>query len=207
MSTSEGHAPVGRRPARPRGRRPAGEDTRAEILAAAQEHFAAVGYSGASMRAVARDAGVDPALVRHYFGGKSELFAAVMTTRDISPARVADRIVEGGRDGLAVRLVTEVLTLWDAPGAPERFRIVFATMATSAAQLDVLREFLTLEVLGRIGTTMTGDDVPLRLNLVLSQMLGLLVSRYALRVSPLDTAPVDVVAARVAPALQVYLEG
>ena len=87
-------------PVRPRGRRPAGADTRGAILAAARAEFAERGFEAASMRSVARRAGVDPALVRHYFPDRAELFAVSVLPPTANPAEVAARIVAGGLPGL-----------------------------------------------------------------------------------------------------------
>src|SRR3954451_713662 len=94
---------------RPRGRRPAGGDTRGSILSAARDEFAERGYDGASIRAVARRADVDPALVRHYFSDKAELFAAGMVPAEVDPADLVARVTAGGVDGLGERLLTTVL--------------------------------------------------------------------------------------------------
>ena len=95
-------------PAR-RGRRPAGEDTRGLITEAARSEFADKGYEGTSMRAVARVAGVDPALVHHYFEGKADLFAQSVVLTRVNPAVMVERVLDGPLDTLGDRLVRTFL--------------------------------------------------------------------------------------------------
>lgn len=190
-----------------RGRRPGGESARQEILAAARDEFAARGYDQASVRGLARRAQVDPGLVRYYFpGGKAELFTAALDAHDVDPRRIAEGIVAGGAEGLGERLVRAVLGVWDAPGGPERYRMIFAA-AASGDEHAQLREFLSREILRRIASTMTGPDVALRVSLVASHVLGVLAARYVLRLEPLASASADELAAQVGPVLQSYLDG
>ena len=190
-----------------RGRRAGGASARQEIVTAAREEFAERGYDQASVRGLARRAQVDPGLVRYYFpGGKAELFTAALDAHEIDPRRVADGIVAGGVDGLGVRLVRAVLGVWDAPGGPERYRMVFAA-AASGDQHALLREFLVREIFSRIAATMSGPDVAVRVSLVASHVLGILAARYVLRLEPVASAPAEELAERVGPVLQSYLDG
>ncbi|WP_407341681.1 TetR/AcrR family transcriptional regulator [Pengzhenrongella phosphoraccumulans] len=99
---------------RSRGPRPAGEDTRAAILVAAQVEFAESGFDATSVRAVARRAGVDPALVRHYFGSKSDLFVALNGLPE-RPGQILGALFDAGTDGVGRRMVALFFTLWDTP--------------------------------------------------------------------------------------------
>src|SRR4051794_865490 len=96
------------------GRRPGNQDTREAILAAARTAFAERGYDGASIRQIAGGAGVDPALVHHYFGAKDQLFLAVMEA-PFNPAEVLPKIFEPGLDGVGERLVRTFVGVWDSP--------------------------------------------------------------------------------------------
>ena len=87
-----------------RGRRPGSPDTRAAVLSAARERFAAQGYAGTSVRAVAAAAGVDPALVHHYFGTKDDLFLAALEVK-VDPRLAMLPVIEGGVDGAGERLL------------------------------------------------------------------------------------------------------
>jgi len=195
--------PAGRRP---RGRRAQGEDTREQILAAARAEFAECGYDVASVRGIARRAGVDPGLVRYWFeGGKAELFASSLMHTRVNPVRIAEAMAAGPIEGFGVRLVSAVLGIWEAPGGTERFRLIFAAGVTGQ-RVDGIRDYLTQEIYARVGKRLDGPDAPLRMNLVASQLAGLMVARYGLRLEPLASTPVDEVARRVGPVIQQYLE-
>ena len=147
---------------------------------------------------------VDPALVRYYFpGGKGELFAVAFADRDVDPARLVAAALEPGLEGLGARLVEGVLVAWDAPGGPDRFRVLLA--ATVAGQHTLMRDFLSREVFDRLGAALSGDDVPLRLSLVAAQVSGVLVTRYVLEIEPLASASPAEVARRVGPVIDAYL--
>ena len=99
---------------RGRGRRPGGPDTRGQILASARKSFADKGFAGTTIRAVAAEAGVDPALVHHYFGSKDDLFLAALEIR-VDPREVVPRVFGPGLDGAAERLLRVFLAVWDDP--------------------------------------------------------------------------------------------
>ena len=190
----------------PRGRRPAGSDTRGAIVAAARAEFAERGYEAASMRAVARRAGVDPALVRHYFPDRIELFAVSVLPVAANPVEVAERVASGGLPGLGERLVTEVLDVWaDDDGAG--FRAAVGLMAGSAAQPQAVAAYLGRTVFERIGRMLPPDEAPLRVGLLASQVAGVLVLRYVMRLEPAASMPVPTLAALVGPTIDRYLTG
>src|SRR3954452_17573913 len=123
------------------GRRPGNQDTREAILTAARDAFAERGFDGASIRAIAATAGVDPALVHHYFGGKDQLFLAAIEA-PIDPAKAIQEVVAGGLDGIGERLVRMFLTVWDSPaGTPAAALIRSAVSHDWSARM--LREFIT----------------------------------------------------------------
>src|SRR5258708_3617220 len=131
------------------GRRPGNQDTREAILAAAREAFAERGYDRASIRAIATSAGVDPALVHHYFGTKDELFLATVNA-PLNPAALLPQVIAGGIDEVPERLLGTFLSVWDHPvTGPAALALV-----RSALQHDrsawVLREFLTTRILRRV---------------------------------------------------------
>jgi AcrR family transcriptional regulator len=191
---------------RRRGRRPPGEDTRRAILDAARAEFAARGYEGATLRGIARAAGVDPRLVHHYFDGKDDLFTTAMEF-PVPLHDVIEGLVSGGVDGLAERLLRGVLALWDTPPIRERAVALFSSVLSSGSGAETLKEFLVREVLGRIAATIDGPDAGLRASLVGSQLIGLLVARYVVRLEPLASADVDEIVRRVGPTLERYLTG
>ena len=99
---------------RGRGRRPGGPDTRGEILAAARRSFAEKGFGGTTIRAVAGEAGVDPALVHHYFGAKDDLFLAALQI-PVDPRALVPTIFAPGVEGAGERLLRVFLSVWDDP--------------------------------------------------------------------------------------------
>ncbi len=191
---------------RPRGRRPAGSDTRAAIVAAARAEFAERGYEAASMRSVARRAGVDPALVRHYFPDRADLFAVSVLPAAANPLDVAARIVRGGLPGIGERLLTEVLTLWSADDG-EGFRAAVGLMAGGIDRPQALLAYLGRTVFEQIGRLVAPDEAPLRVGLMASQVAGLLMMRYVVRLEPVGSMSIEQLAAAVGPTIDRYLTG
>ena len=192
--------------ARPRGRRATGEDTKATILAAARSEFADRGYDRASLRGIARRAGVDPALVRYWFaGGKAELFSTSIVDEEVNPKQIAEGIASGPIEGLGIRIVRGALGAWERPGASERLRMILGA-AGASEEADAVREYLTTEVFSRVGSALTGPDVELRMNLVGAHISGLMLARHVLRLEPLASTPFEEVVRRVGPVIQRYLD-
>ena len=189
------------------GRRPGGADTRGEIIDAATRVFAEKGYDGASLRAVAREAGVDPALVHHYFDGKADLCVAAMAL-PFDPRTVQAHAELAERTGATV--IESFLTMWDlAEGSGSAFSSVVAGMAASRDVADALREFVRERVWSR-NTRIEGESEALwerRGALVSSQLMGLAFARYLLRVPPLSTASPRDIARWVGPTLDTYMTG
>lgn len=196
--------------ARRSGRRPGKPDTREAILAAAREAFAEQGYDGASIRAIATGAGVDPALVHHYFGTKEELFLATVQP-PIDPAEVIPKLVAGGVDGLGRRMADTFLSVWEHPVSGPAFEALLRRAFANRVSARLVREFFAVHVVRRamqhLATLIDPAEIPLRANLVGSQLFGLAVVRYVLRFEPLASAPRETVAAAIAPTLQRYLTG
>jgi AcrR family transcriptional regulator len=187
------------------GRRPGNQDTREAILAAARTAFAERGYDGASIRQIAGGAGVDPALVHHYFGAKDQLFLAVMEA-PFNPAEVLPKIFEPGLDGVGERLVRTFVGVWDSPAGT-----TIAALVRSAMQHEwsarMLREFLVTQILRRATRALDLDpaEAPKRASLVASQMIGLAMLRYILKLEPLASMHQDEVVRTLAPTIQRYL--
>lgn len=188
------------------GRRPGPTRTRGAILDAARAAFAARGYDAVSLRSVARDAGVDPALVHRFFGSKERLFVAAMEL-PVAPSALAVAVLAGGLDGVGERLVRTLLTLWDTPGGFAPFLALVRGAVDNEAAATMLREFLTREVLGRIAATAAPDRPEFRASIAGSQIVGLAMARYVVRVAPLADADPDEIVAAVGPTIQRYLTG
>ncbi|WP_424185665.1 TetR family transcriptional regulator [Actinokineospora sp. G85] len=193
--------------ARRRGRRAGGVDTRAALLAAAQEVFGEQGYSGATVRAIAGRAGVDPAMVNHWFGGKSGLFAEAVLDLPMGVEAVLERLRAVPVERLGATIVWNFVTVWDAPGGADRFSALIRSASGPAQAAESLRDFLLANLFGPIGELVAGDRRELRANLVASQMIGLGVARYVARFEPLAGTDVDGVVAAVGPTVQRYLTG
>jgi AcrR family transcriptional regulator len=188
------------------GRRPGSSGTREAILAAARTTFAERGYDAASIRAVARAAGVDPALVHHYFGTKGGLFAAAMALPDV-PARIIGEVVGAGPpDELGERVVRRYLELWDAADRGPLLGLLRSAMTNEAAAA-LLREFLQREVVAALAAALGGPDAELCAALAGSQLVGLALARYVIGLEPVARAPTDELVRRVGPVVQLHLTG
>jgi AcrR family transcriptional regulator len=201
------------------GRRPGNPDTRARILDAARTAFLRDGYTGASVRRIAGDAGVDPALVYHYFPDKSDLFVETMHL-PVDPRQVKVRAAEGAAvDGVhdgdgrvldGAKVVEGFLAQWetdgDGKGSPSFIAMVQA-MASSTETADAMREFL----LDRLAMPpLPGEDdaqQARRQCLMTSQLMGLGWARYVMRFEPIASAPRAEVARWVGPTLERYARG
>ena len=187
------------------GRRPGSVDTRGEILAAARAEFAAKGYDTASVRGIARQAGVDPALVHHYFGTKEKVFVAAMAL-PFDPADRLPQVLAGDPAQLGERLVRMFLSIWAEP----EFRTPMVGMVRSAFTGEqgatLLREFVGSALLGRVAQA-AGPVDPLRVQTAAAQMVGVVILRHVVRLEPLASADPEEIVALVAPTVQRYLVG
>ena len=188
-----------------RGRRPGSPDTRAAILEAARELFAAGGLSGTSVRAVAAKAGVDPALVHHYFGTKDDLFVAALQL-PFDFREVLGPVVAQGPDGAAERLLPTFLMIWDDPDLQTPL-LALARSLTDPSSKELMRDGFLKVVIGPIGQALGVDQPERRMPLVASQMMGLIFMRYLLEVEPIASMPADELVAIYAPTIQRYLTG
>jgi AcrR family transcriptional regulator len=194
------------------GRRPGNVDTRSEIVEAAKRVFAAKGYDGASLRAVAREAHVDPALVHHYFDGKANLFIAAMALpfdpRTVQTGQADPASIPTSSPGVMV--VAGFLTMWDhAEGTGSSFAACVAGMTASASVADAMREFVAERVWNNSPANEgeNEDQTRQRNALVSSQLMGLAFTRYILRVPPVSTATPAEIARWAGPTLDRYMVG
>jgi AcrR family transcriptional regulator len=188
------------------GRRPGDSGTREAILAAARASFAQRGYDATSIRGIAAAAGVDPALVHHYHDGKAELFAAAMRL-PVNPAELITALLDEGVEGFGPRLVRRVLGIWDAAGEESPLLGLLRSATTNEAAATMLREFLAGEVIGKALARIESDRRELRASLAASQVMGLLMARYVIRIEPLAAADPDTLAPIVGQTVQRYFTG
>jgi len=185
------------------GRRAGASDTREQIAVAARSLFAELGYERASFRRIAGAAGVDPALVVHFYGSKEDLFRQVM----VLPPAVADaleHLADGPRETVGRRLAQLVVGALENPGSRTVVlgRIRCATTHPDAAAL--VRETVTRD-LGALASALTDDDPDTRAVLVGAQVVGIALARYVVLVEPLASMSASEVIDIVAPTFQRYL--
>lgn len=189
-----------------RGRRPAGQDTRADILAAAREEFVERGYEVSSLRSVARRAGVDPGTVRHWFPDKARLLTATLGVIEFEPDKIVQQVATGPVETMGVRLVEAVLGVWDQDSG-ETIRMVVPAVMADAGLRRLLPQFIGAAILGPLVRALDVSDPSLRTALVASQMAGLMMTRFLVPVEPLASLSPAEVAALAGPTVQRYLTG
>lgn len=189
------------------GRRPGSPDTREAILAAARGLFADRGFDSTTVRAIAAEASVDPALVHHYFGTKEQLFHATVEV-PIDPQSLVASVVSGGPNEIGVRLVRTFITTWDSPAGAAGAALLRSAMSSDwGARL--MREFLATQILRRVTAELELEpaEAALRAGLAASQMTGLALTRYILKLEPIASAPPEQLVALLSPTIQHYLTG
>lgn len=186
------------------GRRPGNSGSRAAILDAARALFATRGYDAASIRAIAADAGVDPALVLHFFGTKEGVFVAAMEL-PYRPSEVLPGLLDGPADETGARLVGFFVDVWDEDAARSQLIAMIRSATTNEQAAALLRGFLERELVAVLAAGIRAPDAELRATLVAAQMVGLAMGRYVVGIEPLAGASRDEVVARVAPAIQALL--
>jgi AcrR family transcriptional regulator len=184
------------------GRRPGPTETREKILAEARDLFAEKGYDGASLRAIARAAGVDPALVHHFFGNKEGVFIEAMRF-PVDPAVLLPRIMSFPRERLGEMMVRTFLSVWGDADRRAPMLAMLRSAMTNERAAALLREFVTSALFGR--ASQATEAPPLGIQAAAGQMIGLMILRYVLRVEPLASASEDELVELVAPTLQRYL--
>ena len=186
------------------GRRPGTPDTRDAILAIARRRFAIRGYDATSLRDIAAEAKVDPALIIHYFGTKEGLFGAATGLPDGLSGLLEDLAVLPLHD-FAQALVRAYLELVDSDGSRNAILALVRSAVSNDNAAAMLREFLTAELLPVIGRLTRHPDAPLRASLVAAQLIGIATQRHVIRLEPLVRASPDEIVALVAPAIEQYL--
>ena len=188
-----------------RGRRPGPSNTREEILVAARQLFAQRGYQATTMRAIAAEAGVNAALVHHYFGSKEQLLVAAMNL----PLNPADAIRElrdaGPRDQLGERLVRFFVRTWRDPQTGQPLQALLRASASSDAGAATMREFVENVMLARLSMLL---GIPrLRLAGGFAQLVGFALAATVIGIEPLASASEDELVALLAPSIQRYVDG
>ncbi|RFU84717.1 TetR/AcrR family transcriptional regulator [Streptomyces triticagri] len=186
------------------GRRPGPARSREDILRAAQSVFAARGYEGSTVREIARRADVDAALVHYFFGSKRGVFAAAVSDA-LRPAELAPAVLHGDPDGLAERMLRRFLTRWESPEQRRPMLAIIRSAVSNEVAAAQLSEFITDEVLGLLVGSVPADHAPVRATMVGSQLIGLIMVRYIVKVEPLASVDTETLVRLTAPAIQRYL--
>jgi len=189
---------------RPAGARAGTAETRDRILAAARAEFAERGYDKTSMRSIAKAAGVDPALVHHYFGTKEQTFGAAIEVT-FAPAFAAPGAFAGGPGGIGERLARFFFGIWESPLTRDQLLAVLRSAFTNETAADVVRSTLTRRLLLRVAGELRVPDPELKVQLVAAQLIGVAMLRYVIKADPIASADLDQVIAVIAPTLQRYL--
>ena len=189
------------------GRPPGPSDTRERILARARELFARNGIDKTSIRAVAAAAGVDPALVHHYYGTKQQLFVAAVRI-PIDPMAVLGPLRETPIEEMGYKLPSLLLPLWDSE-LGSGFIAVLRSILASGTEVSLIRSFIQEVIAVEVGSRV--DNPPgtgmIRVQFVASQLVGVVMARYIVQLEPFRSLPVERIAKTIAPNLQRYLTG
>ena len=188
------------------GRRPGEGDTRGAILEAACDEFAAHGFARATIRGIAAAAGVDPALVLHYFGCKAQLFGDAISF-PVEPAAVVRRSAAAGIDGIGAAVVRSFLEGWEEGQNRRRLVALLRSAMTNDVALARVRDYLGRRIFGPVTRELALPDGELRATLVGSQLIGLAMLRYVTGSEPLASASQDDLVEAIGPGVQRYLTG
>jgi AcrR family transcriptional regulator len=186
------------------GRRPGTSGTRDAILAAARGQFAEQGYERTTLRSVAAEADVDPALVVHFFGSKQGLFLAGVEL-PLDPAVFATRVAESPRDQIGEVVARFVLGVLDDAQARSRWLAMIRAAASEPEVARLLRRTLETRVFAPVAEALGVDNAPLRVTLAGTQLVGVAMARHIIGLTPLVEADTETIVAAVAPTLQRYL--
>ncbi|GHC73760.1 TetR/AcrR family transcriptional regulator [Streptomyces flavofungini] len=206
--TGQAAAPAPRRRGRPsRTQAEQGPAMREVILEAAREQFSERGYEKASVRSIAKAAGVDSALVHHYFGTKEQVFAAAIEVAFAPALGAPTAVAEGSLDDVGERLTRFILGVWEDPKTRTPLLAIVRSAVNNETAATVFRRLISTQLLARIAERLDLPDAELRAELAAAQLVGTAMLRYVIQVEPLASADVEQIVARVAPVVQGHLTG
>jgi AcrR family transcriptional regulator len=189
---------------RKRGRRQGEPVSRDVVLAAAKERFARDGYERTTLRAIARDAHVDPSMVLYLFGSKADLFRESL--RLIVDPTLLVAAMAGDEGTIGERLVAQYLRIWEEPETAPSMAVMLQSATSNADANDAFRTFMRTYVLTAVSGVIGGDEqARLRAMLAATSMVGTALMRYVIKVPPLATLPVEDVVRVLAPTVTRYL--
>jgi AcrR family transcriptional regulator len=189
------------------GRRRGSPDTREAILEVARRLFSDKGFDATTVRAIASDAGVDPAMIHHYFGTKEELFRQSLSI-PFDPTTEIPKIVAEGSEHAGANLIRMFVRVWDSPLGGAAAAMIRSAMSNEWTT-RLLREFVTTQILRKVAAELKLDpaEAPLRVSLVASQLAGLAMMRYIIKLEPLASLEVEDLVKAVGPNVQRYITG
>ncbi|HET6855526.1 MAG TPA: TetR family transcriptional regulator [Streptomyces sp.] len=188
----------------PRSGNTDGPGARERILQAARDEFSERGYDKTSMRGIAKAAGVDAALVHHYFGTKDDVFVAAVEM-SFEPALVLPAIIGQGTDGIGERLARYFIGVWENPVTRAPLLAIVRSALTNETAAKVLRTFVLRRLLERVAEEIDVPNPTFRAELAASHMVGIAMLRYVVKVEPMASVDTEEIVALVAPTLQRYL--
>ncbi|MER5858700.1 TetR family transcriptional regulator [Streptomyces sp900105245] len=193
--------------ARRRGRPPRAEsaDTRDRILAAARAEFSERGYEKTSVRGIAKAAGVDSALVHHYFGTKDQIFEAAIEVAFAPALNAPNALADGPLDGVGERLTRFIFGVWDNPTTRTPLLAIVRSAVNNETAAAVFRRLVAAQLLRRVAAQVDLPDAELRAELAAAQLVGAAMMRYVIKLEPLASADLEQIIARVAPVVQGHL--
>lgn len=195
--------------ARRRGRPPRTESagTRDRILTTAREEFSERGYEKTSVRGIAKAAGVDPALVHHYFGTKEQVFAAAVEVAFAPALEAPGAIADGPLAEVGERLTRFILGVWENPATRTPLLAILRSAVNNETAAAVFRRLIADQVLYRVAAQLDLPDAELRVELAAAQLVGCAMLRYVVKLEPLASADAEQIVARLAPVVQGHLTG
>ncbi|MER6539345.1 TetR/AcrR family transcriptional regulator [Streptomyces sp. 900105755] len=194
---------------RRRGRPPRTEsaDTRDRILVAAREEFSEHGYEKTSVRGIAKAAGVDSALVHHYFGTKEQIFEAAIAVAFAPALNAPAAIADGPLDGVGERLTRFIFGIWENPTTRTPLLAIVRSAVNNETAAAVFRRLVAAQLLRRLAEQLGHPDGELRAELAAAQLVGCAMLRYVIKLEPLASADLEQIVARIAPVVQGHLTG
>jgi AcrR family transcriptional regulator len=181
--------------------------TRDRILAAAREEFSERGYDKTSVRGIAKAAGVDSALVHHYFGTKEQVFEAAVEVAFAPALKVRDVVLEGPLDDVGERMTRVIFGLWENPVTRTPLLAIVRSAVNNETAAAVFRRLVAAQLMRRIAGRLDAPDAELRTELAAAQLVGVAMMRYVIKIEPLASADPELVIARLAPVVQGHLTG
>ncbi|MGE5292150.1 MAG: TetR family transcriptional regulator [Micromonosporaceae bacterium] len=174
------------------------------MLAAARRLFAELGFDKTTIRAIGREAGVDAALVHHFFGTKEQVFVAAMEL-PFDPSAAIPEVIAGPRDQIAERFARFFFSVWREPERRAPIIAMLRSATTNQQAAAMFREFIESALLARVADTL---GLPrMRLETAAAQLVGIVLLRYVVGVEPLASAREEQIVALVTPVLDYYLNG